>query len=115
MIIRAEECKKETRVAMREGPGEVNITNFVSKVELNEKGRMFAKLHFEPNCGIGIHEHNNESEIFVVINGEAEYVDDETVYTIKEGDIAIVESGHKHAITNKANVPCDVVALIVNK
>lgn len=113
MIRRKEECNFEIRKAMREGPGEVAVTNFASKEEMLGSSRMFASLHFEPGCGIGMHEHNNEMEIFYVNKGELTYYEDDKEYIIKQGDVAILESGHSHSVINKSNQPADLIAIIL--
>ena len=64
MIRKAADCKKEYRENMRGGNGTVEITNFATPDELNNKGRLFANITLNPGCGIGFHTHENESELF---------------------------------------------------
>ena len=113
MIRRKNECDFEVRDAMRNGPGSVEQTKFVSKEELLNHGRLFGKLTLKPGCGIGEHDHQGETEMFYVIKGEAQYTDDDETVIIKEGDVAVCEPGHRHSITNVSNEVCEVVALIV--
>ena len=113
MIRRKEECTYEVVKAMRDGPGEVAKTSFASKEEMLGNARMFANLHFEPGCGIGKHDHNDEIEIFYVDKGELTYYEDDQEYIIKQGDIAILESGHSHSVINKSNQPADLIAIIL--
>ena len=113
MIRRNEECTVETRDAMRNGPGSVKITNIADKAELLNKSRMFGEIVLEPNCGIGLHEHKNESEIFYITEGEAIYNDNGTENPVKAGDVTICPSGESHAITNVSDKVCRLIALIV--
>ena len=54
MIRRANECNVEYREHMRDGDGTVQITNFIAgPEELNEKGRLFARITLNPGCSIG--------------------------------------------------------------
>ncbi|MBQ6560577.1 MAG: cupin domain-containing protein [Erysipelotrichaceae bacterium] len=115
MIIRNEERTIKERVAMREGPGTVLIKDVCSKEDLYGKGRLYAELILQQNCGVGYHMHENEEEIFMVKKGQAIYNDDGTEYVIKEGDVTICEDGHSHAITNVEAEECVVMALIILK
>ena len=44
MIRKAAQCNKEYREHMRGGNGTVEITNFATPEELNNKGRLFANI-----------------------------------------------------------------------
>ncbi len=113
MIRRKEECKVEVREAMKGGPGSVVQTSFASKEELLNKARLFGNLHLEPNCGIGVHTHEGESELFYIVNGTVVYNDDGVEHELHAGDLAVVEPGHSHGVSNRSDAPADLVALIV--
>ena len=113
MIRKASECKVEARENMRGGDGVVKITNFVTKEELNEKGRLFANITLEPNCGIGYHVHENDCEIFYVQKGTAEYNDNGTVVTVSAGDVLITPAGTGHSIANHSDENVELIAVIV--
>ena len=63
MIIKDSERSTKVRVAMREGPGQVIIKDVCGKEDLYEKGRLYAQMVLEKDCGIGVHEHKGEKEI----------------------------------------------------
>ncbi len=113
MIRRADECKVEYREHMRDGDGVVQITNFVDASELYEKGRLFARLRLEPGSSIGYHVHENDSEIFYILNGQAEYNDNGEIRTVKGGDVTICPEGTGHGIANRSDQVVDVIAVIV--
>ena len=113
MIIKAEQCKADARANMKGGDGTVYVTEFVSPADLNDKGRLFGKIHLDPGASIGYHIHEGESELFYVLNGTAVYNDNGTEYPLCAGDTAIVTAGNGHCIANKGNEPVDLIALIV--
>ena len=69
MIRKAEECVKEYREHMRDGAGTVEITNLGTPAELNDKGRLFARITLNPGCSIGYHVHEKDSELFYILKG----------------------------------------------
>jgi len=113
MIIKASNCKADARKNMKGGNGTVYVTEFVSSAELNEKGRLFGNIHLEPGASIGYHVHENESELFYVVRGEATYNDNGKEYPLCVGDTAVVSSGNGHSVANNGSEPVDLIALIV--
>lgn len=116
MIRKKEECKVEYREHMREGDGTVEIANFVnSPEELNGKGRMFSCMTLEPGSSIGYHVHENDSELFYILSGTAEYNDNGTIVELAPGDVTLCPAGTGHGIANRGEVTLKLVALILYK
>ena len=93
MIRKAADCEKKHNEKMRGGNGTVTITSFATPAELNDKGRLFANITLKPGCGIGFHMHENESELFYVMKGEALYNDNGTECVVHAGDVMVCPSG----------------------
>lgn len=113
MIRKAADCKKEYRENMRGGNGTVELTSFASPAELNEKGRLFANITLKPGCSIGYHVHENDSELFYLMKGEALYNDNGVECTLSTGDVMICPAGTGHAIANNGQEDVEVCAVIV--
>ncbi len=114
MIRRAQECETEYREHMRDGDGTVQITNFITgPAELNEKGRLFAKITLNPGCSIGYHLHDKDAELFYIMKGTAEYNDNGEIRTVTAGDVTVCPTGESHGIANKTDEVVELVAVIV--
>jgi len=113
MIRKAAECKKEYRENMRGGNGTVEITNFATPAELNDKGRLFANITLKPGCGIGFHVHEKDSELFYLMKGEAIYNDNGVESLVRAGDVMLCPAGTGHAITNHGEEDAELCAVIV--
>lgn len=100
---------------MREGPGQVVITDIASREQMYDKSRTYAQMLLKKDCGIGYHIHENEKEIFLINKGKAIYNDNGTEYEVKEGDVLICEDGEGHGITNYSEEDCEVIAMILLK
>ena len=114
MIRKAQEYTPDYRENMRGGDGVVELTNFVTPEDLNNKGRLFGKIKLNPGCGIGYHVHEADAEIFCIISGTAEYSDNGEIKTVSEGDVMICPTGTGHSICNKTDSPVELIAVIVN-
>ena len=113
MIRKATECNKEYRENMRGGNGTVEITNFATPSELNDKGRLFANITLKPGCSIGYHVHEKDSELFYLIKGTALYNDNGTECTLSAGDVMICPAGTGHSIANIGEEDVELCAVIV--
>ena len=101
MVKSAKDMKENVRVAMRGGDGQVVCKDFLDKGEYDGKARLFSTLTLEPGCSIGKHVHENEEEVFYVIQGVATYDDNGTVVKMYPGDSCICLGGETHSIANR--------------
>lgn len=113
MIKNAADLQKEYREHMRGGDGTVEITNFATPAELNDKGRLFARITLKPGCSIGYHVHEKDSELFYLIQGQALYNDNGTEYTVRSGDVMICPAGTGHAVANQGEEDVEICAVII--
>ena len=113
MIKKVNDFKTELRENMRGGDGVVEVTNFVSAEELNDKGRLFGKIVLKPGCGIGFHVHEKDSELFYIMKGTAVYDDNGTKVIVNAGDVTITPAGTGHSIKNESTEDVELIALIV--
>ncbi len=114
MIRKKAECKTELREHMRDGNGTVKLTNFIGgPEELCGKGRLFSKITLESGCSIGYHVHEDDSELFYILNGEAEYNDNGSIVKVEAGDVTVCPPGSGHGIENKTDGTVEFIAVIV--
>ena len=100
MIRKAAEYTPEYRENMRGGNGTIELTNFATPEELNNKGRLFGNITLKPGCSIGYHVHEADTELFYLIQGEVLYNDNGVEYTLSAGDVMICPVGTGHAVAN---------------
>jgi mannose-6-phosphate isomerase-like protein (cupin superfamily) len=98
---------------MRGGNGSIIITHLADSEDMYDKSRLFAKLTIKPECSIGYHIHEKETEIFNIISGTALYDDNGTEIELFPGDVTITPAGHGHSIANNGNTDLIVIALIM--
>ena len=116
MIRKADECRIEYKEHMRDGDGTVRLTHFITgPAELEEKGRLFAKITLNPGCSIGYHVHVADAELFYILTGTAEYNDNGEMRTVSAGDVTVCPAGTGHGIANRTDEVVELVAVIVYK
>ena len=83
------------------GDGVVSICNILEKGEYKGSARLLGTITLEPGCSIGAHVHENEEEVFYIIEGTATYNDNGKTEILKKGDSCICLSGETHSIANR--------------
>ncbi|MDR2534918.1 MAG: cupin domain-containing protein [Treponema sp.] len=112
MVIHRNEMKSETREKMRGGEGTIAFTYLVDCE--NEKNiRMLAELTLPPGASIGKHNHDSETEYFLIQSGSGVVNDNGTDIPVKSGDAIITGNGASHSITNTGSAPLVLHAVIV--
>ena len=111
MITRKSERTTETREAMRGGAGAALLTPASKQLPAN--ARLFSEIRLAPGSSIGYHVHENETEMFLFLEGEGRVMDDETEVPVHAGDSMATFSGHGHSVENVGNTDLLFVAVIV--
>ena len=95
------------------GTGTLYLDKLLSKNDMPENLRTFARATLEVGASVGYHEHFGESESYYILSGAGEYNDDGELYSVCEGDVTYTPSGHGHGIKNTGDVPLEFIALII--
>lgn len=113
MIRKPAEFGREIRKNMRGGDGEVVVSAIWKPgEEMKSNTRMYSKLILEPGCSIGLHPHENEEELFFILKGRAETIDNGEPKILEAGDASITRGGESHSLKNIGSETLEVLALI---
>ena len=113
MIIKSASLPAESRDSMRGGSGTVQISHAAAKDTLPPGLRLYAQLTLPPGASIGEHIHENETELFYVLQGQGEMLDNGAWVPLAPGDAASTGGGQSHALRNTGEAPFVVMATIV--
>lgn len=98
---------------MRGGEGEVVIKHHLKKDEINATCRLCAQLTLGPGSSIGLHEHLQEDEIFIIQKGSGVVDDNGREEKVTAGDVILTGRGAKHAIKNTGDGDLVITAVIL--
>ncbi len=113
MIIKKEDLKVANVDKLQNGIGSTKITHITDIEGLCQKGRLFSIMELEPGCSVGSHTHNNDFELYYILEGEGEVTDDGVVKKIYPGDVMVTHNGHEHSLKNSGESTLKWVALIL--
>ncbi len=87
------------------GPGRLNFFALFGGDVLDTNLWFLHRGVIEPKSGIGAHYHNYCEEMFVILDGEAQFTIDGRTSTLKGPAGAPTRMGHSHAIYNATDTP----------
>ena len=113
MIIKAIDLPAEQREHMRGGEGTVRISHAATAEALPPGLRLHAQLTLPAGASIGEHTHEHETELFYVLQGEGEMLQDGAWLPLSPGDATSTGGGQSHALRNTGALPFVLMATIV--
>ena len=113
MVKRKSEMNEQIKVAIRGGDGQAVVTNILDKGEYKGNARLLGVITLEKDCSIGAHVHENEEEVFYVIEGTAVYNDNGKTVILEKGDSCVCLGGEEHSIANRNDETLKVFAVIL--
>ena len=103
----------EIRPNMKGGKGEVKLFHSFSDKELESPARLCAEINIEPGNSIGVHIHENEEEIFYIIEGTAKANDNGEEVILTAGDSLLTGGGRCHGIENVGETTLRLFAAVI--
>ena len=110
-----EDQKHDPKPNLRGGEGILDFTHVVPPEELYGAGTQFGVMTFEkPGHSIGLHSHESNYEIYMVLEGKARVTDGDEERILNPGDAEICANGNTHSIENVGDGPLRIMACIFN-
>jgi mannose-6-phosphate isomerase-like protein (cupin superfamily) len=106
-IARADTSKNRTMKAVHDGPGALDYRPLFDAETLESNLFFMHRGVIEPKSGIGAHFHNQCEEMFIILDGEAQFTIDERTSVLKGPAGAPTRLGHSHAIYNATDKPVE--------
>jgi mannose-6-phosphate isomerase-like protein (cupin superfamily) len=104
-ISHADPAKYRHSPAVHAGPGALDYMALLDSHSLETNLQFLHRGVIEPKSGIGAHFHNQCEEMFVILDGEAQFTIDGRTSLLKGPAGAPCRMGHSHAIYNPTDQP----------
>ncbi|HEY4045323.1 MAG TPA: cupin domain-containing protein [Acidobacteriaceae bacterium] len=104
-IAHTDPTKNRHMAAVHNGPGALEYRALFDAQTLDTNLFFFHRGVIEPKSGIGAHFHNQCEEMFIILDGEAQFTIDSRTSLLKGPAGAPTRLGHSHAIYNATDQP----------
>ena len=100
--------------AVHGGAGTMAFTALLNRGAVTPEFNFLHRGEIPPGAGIGHHFHNTVEEMFMILDGEAQFTVDGRTTVVKGPAGVICRTGHSHAIYNSGTKPVQWVNLNVS-
>jgi mannose-6-phosphate isomerase-like protein (cupin superfamily) len=104
-IVHTDPSKYRSSKAVHGGAGTMDFTGLLDAHSLETNLQFLHRGVLQPKSGIGAHFHNQCEEMFVILDGEAQFTIDGRTSVLKGPAGAPVRMGHSHGIYNHTDKP----------
>ncbi|MGE4498394.1 MAG: cupin domain-containing protein [Deferribacterales bacterium] len=113
MIVRVSEIEAKHIEKPRGGTGTAVQIPYEAAKQYGGQIMAFAFMDLPPEASVGYHRHENDMEIYVLLDGFAEVNDNGQEDVLTPGDMMITAKGESHSIANKTDKNLSFLALIL--
>jgi mannose-6-phosphate isomerase-like protein (cupin superfamily) len=114
-IVHNDPSKYRASKSVHGGPGQLDYFSMLGAGDLDTNLIFLHRGIIQPKSGIGHHFHNECEEMFVILDGEAQFTIDGRTSLLKGPVGAPVRQGHSHAIYNPTDKPVQWMNINVGK
>ena len=113
-IVHTDPATFRASAAVHGGAGSMSFTSLLNRGAVTPEFNFLHRGVIPPGAGIGHHFHNVVEEMFVILDGEAQFTIDGRTATVKGPAGVICRAGHSHAIYNAGSTPVQWMNLNVS-
>ena len=115
MIIKSTERRATLRPKSWGGEGELAGQHYLPEnaAESDSPFTMCAEMTLKPGHSIGVHTHDANEEIYIILSGLGDYTDENgDIHRLHPGDMSLTRRGQSHGIKNPGTEPLTFMAVI---
>jgi quercetin dioxygenase-like cupin family protein len=113
MIKRVADIPAEEMEGMRGGEGKGIRFLYEEAGKYDGSIKMMAVMDILPGSSIGYHEHVDDMEMYLILDGVAKVNDDGVDDVVNPGDLFITERGQGHGLVNETDEHVTFLAIII--
>ncbi len=113
MLKKKDDREVDVRQHMRGGDGAVTVRHYFKPEEIKAPTRLCAELLLPPGSSIGLHDHVDEEEIYIIQKGRGRMTDSGKDFDVTAGDAILTGQGASHSIKNTGTEDLVVTAVII--
>jgi mannose-6-phosphate isomerase-like protein (cupin superfamily) len=110
-------AKNQVQQSSHGGTGPVDLYEVWSKADFNSDIDFIDRVVVPPATTVGYHQHGDNEEMYILLNGEGLMTIDGNEVAVKRGDMILNAPGGKHGLVNNSNKDIDllVIQISINK
>ncbi len=114
MLYHPESMDPVRREGFQKGQGGGFARHVISPGSLEGTSRfqMVSHITLDPGASIGEHRHEGDEEVYCILSGSGEYLEEGEWIAVRPGHITVALRGGTHALRNTGKEPLELLAVI---
>lgn len=96
----------------RGGEGSMEISRIVTAADKVDGIDLFARVTVHPHSAIGYHIHEDDSEVYYLLEGKGIFNDNGKRVNVQAGDFCMIRKGQGHGIENPYDGKIEMIAMV---
>jgi len=113
MILRGKDIDAKKVENPRGGRGSLLNMGYEAMSQFSGDIKMFSVVNLKPDSSIGYHIHEDDMEIYFILDGSGVVSDNGQEDILYAGDLLITKKGEGHSIENKSGTDITFLAMII--
>ena len=113
MILRVNEINVQKQEKPRGGRGFMESFPYKSVEGIAGEIKMFSVINLQKDSKVGYHKHENDNEIYLMLDGSGVISDNGKEDILNPGDMIVTLKGESHSIENKSETNIVFLAIII--
>jgi mannose-6-phosphate isomerase-like protein (cupin superfamily) len=113
MIVRGKDIDAKKVENPRGGRGSLLNMGYEAMSQFSGDIKMFSVVNLKPDSSIGYHIHEDDMEIYFILDGSGVVSDNGQEDILYAGDLLITKKGEGHSIENKSGTDITFLAMII--
>jgi mannose-6-phosphate isomerase-like protein (cupin superfamily) len=115
MIVRNFKQAAGVKKPSHDGAGLVDHAYLFTQNDLDTNLQFVLLCALEPGSSIGYHQHGENEEVYVILEGSGVMRVNDEIREVIAGDVILNKPGWSHGLENHADVPLKILVFEVNK
>ena len=108
-----DEMQTAVKHNIRGGEGSPSFRYLFSAEQLGGRAEMMAVITLQPGESVGVHPHDENAEVYCILEGAATVTEDGAARELHAGDAEFCADGHTHSIRNHTDAVTRFLAVIL--
>ncbi len=105
------DTKKQCKNSSHDGKGAVELYEIWAKSDFISNCDFIDKLVIPPNSTIGYHKHENNEEMYIILEGSGTMTIDNQKFKVKKGDMIKNPPYGEHGLVNDSNSNIELLVM----
>lgn len=114
MIKNSLKANKQQQESSHSGAGSVELFEIWEKADFQSNIDFIDRIIVPPGSSIGFHQHGNNEEMYVVLEGTGRMKIENEEVDVGKGDMILNPAGGRHGLTNNSNRNIDLLVIQVS-